>query len=432
MKLGRTSAVWKILMRHLLLCGFSSSFLSPKPQGHQERTSIGALVNMTRHPSIGSITYSLATLFILLSPVTGTGYAFDTASCSPAAIQFLGLTVRRAVTISANTVTVLTGDALRGPSSDIMASINDVMDVTNPVNYIQAVFTGGQVTLPNGQSQQISGIASYTDSLPNFDSSQSPADNGADAQGNVLFFCNSNRLGQARDGLYNNFNTYDGYGVVRGGSVIDHVYYRQPYQQCQQGVVAFLVHSAQGHADRVTICEWVLQPILTRVSQGESWDTRLTINRLRSLLPVSPSNPFSQGLPVELAALIQARNQRIQQNFVGNLPNWNSMRDIDTTVGFDSWLIYILTQTREGGFRTGVGDNAVSRVRGWPTNGWSIASANRMGGHLRSLTYMLVAQVVFSISVGLEFNSAGGFSGFYPPGEAVAPPFDFGRDPFPE
>ena len=140
---------------------------------------------MTCHPSIGSIAYSLATLFILLSPVAGNGYAFDSVSCSPEAIQFLNLQMRRAVTISANTVKVLNDNPLR-LSSHISDRIGNVMDVVNPVSSLQAVFAGGQVAGPNGQLQQISGIASYTQLLANFDSSAPPAGNGADVQGNVV------------------------------------------------------------------------------------------------------------------------------------------------------------------------------------------------------------------------------------------------------
>ena len=140
---------------------------------------------MTCHPWIGSIAYSLAILFILLSPVTGNGYAFDSASCSPYAIQYVNLQMRRAVRISANTANYLTDDPYFNPSA-VMDLIGDVMDVVDPISSIQAVFTGGQVAGPNGQLQQISGIASYTQLLANFDSSAPAVDNGADVQGNVV------------------------------------------------------------------------------------------------------------------------------------------------------------------------------------------------------------------------------------------------------
>ena len=162
-------------------------FLSPKVQSHRERTSIGALLNMISCPRNGStsIAYSLAIIFILLSPVTGAGYAFDSASCSPEAIQYINLQMRRAVTISVNTVTVLNQGGLRVPTA-IMDRIGDLMGVNNPIGYIKAVLTGGQMPGTNGRLQQISGIASYTQLLPNFDSSAPPATNGADAQGNLV------------------------------------------------------------------------------------------------------------------------------------------------------------------------------------------------------------------------------------------------------
>lgn len=103
-----------------------------------------------------------------------------------------------------------------------------------------------------------------------------------------------------------------------------------------------MVHSAQGHADRVTICEWLLQPIADYWAQTRSWDTNVTINQMRSLIPAQPSNPMSPGLPIELSRLIRERDRRLQQTRVSTLPNWNSMKDIDMTVGFDSWLIYIV------------------------------------------------------------------------------------------
>ncbi|KAL9067455.1 MAG: hypothetical protein Q9161_006887 [Pseudevernia consocians] len=106
-------------------------------------------------------------------------------SCSRDAIQYLNLQMRRAVTISANTVKVLNDNPLHLPS-DISDRIGNVMDVVDPVSSLQAVFAGGQVAGPNGQLQQISGIASYTQLLANFDSSAPPADNGADVQGNVV------------------------------------------------------------------------------------------------------------------------------------------------------------------------------------------------------------------------------------------------------
>lgn len=122
---------------------------------------------------------------MLLSPVTGAGYATDSASCSRNAALYIKLQMRRAVTISVNTATVLNEGGLDIPTA-IKDRIGDVMDVTNPIDYVKAVFTGGQLTGPNGQLQQISGIGSYSELLPNFDSSEPPATNGADVEGNLV------------------------------------------------------------------------------------------------------------------------------------------------------------------------------------------------------------------------------------------------------
>lgn len=134
--------------------------------------------------------------------------------------------------------------------------------------------------------------------------------------------------------------------IYLSGRNIQQVYFRQPYYQCQPGATAFMVHSAQGHADRITVCEWLLEPFINHWVQGESWDTRITINNMRSLLPAQPSNPMSPGIPIELENLIQSRNQWLERIGVSNLPNWNRMSDIDMTVGFDSWMIYIVKRPR--------------------------------------------------------------------------------------
>lgn len=130
-------------------------------------------------PRIMSIIYCLATLSIILNPVTGLGYAFDSASCSLDAIQYLNIQMRRATRISANTVTVLNQGGLHVPSA-ITDRIGNLMAVDDPVSYIKAVLNAGILAGSNGQSQQISGVASYNSLLPNFDSSQGVVEQGAD------------------------------------------------------------------------------------------------------------------------------------------------------------------------------------------------------------------------------------------------------------
>ena len=77
-------------------------------------------------------------------------------------------------------------DDIEAPLNNVMRMIN-FLDMEPAYLSIRRIFTGGQVFLPNSaaQLQDISGIASYTEELPNFDSRESPADNAADTQGNL-------------------------------------------------------------------------------------------------------------------------------------------------------------------------------------------------------------------------------------------------------
>ena len=140
---------------------------------------------MTRHYSkIVSIAYSLATLFTLISRVAAGGYAFDTSSCSPAAISFLDYELKRALTIVRNSARILHQDEV---PDDITDPIRFMMNDPEFITPVRAVFAGGQVESATwGLPQQIAGINSYSaQALPNFNS----VENGRptiDTQGNLV------------------------------------------------------------------------------------------------------------------------------------------------------------------------------------------------------------------------------------------------------
>ena len=131
-----------------------------------------------------SIAFSLATLFTLISRVAAGGYAFDTASCSPAAIEFLDYEFKRALTIVRNSARILQQDEV---PDDIIGPIRFMMNNAEFITPVRAVFAGGQVeSATGGLPQQIAGINSYSAQvLPNFNS----AANGrptTDTQGNLV------------------------------------------------------------------------------------------------------------------------------------------------------------------------------------------------------------------------------------------------------
>ena len=78
----------------------------------EKRLGPSALLNTTRHSMYGSIACSLAIFFTLLSSVTGSGFAFDTGSCSAQEIAFLTIQFQRAVTTCVNTGNVLSQDEI--------------------------------------------------------------------------------------------------------------------------------------------------------------------------------------------------------------------------------------------------------------------------------------------------------------------------------
>lgn len=71
---------------------------------------------------------------------------------------------------------------------DITDPIGFMMNEGEPITDLRAVFVGGQVSNRNGngQVQQIPGIASYTQVLQSFDSTDPSANNPADTPGNLV------------------------------------------------------------------------------------------------------------------------------------------------------------------------------------------------------------------------------------------------------
>lgn len=138
---------------------------------------------MAFHSRTKYVVYSFATLFILLSPVTAGGYAFDTATCSPAAIDFLTVEMKRAVTTCSNVLTFL--DIRRNELPDnLMEPIYSATGTLDLIPSIFAVFGGGEIR--NRYSQGwIEGIESYDTLLPNYDSTSNAA-NAADVEGNLV------------------------------------------------------------------------------------------------------------------------------------------------------------------------------------------------------------------------------------------------------
>ena len=139
---------------------------------------------MAFHSRTKYVVYSFATLFILLSPVTAGGYAFDTATCSPAAIDFLTVEMKRAVTTCSNVLTFL--DTRRNELPDnLMEPIYSATGTYDPIPSIFAVFGGGETINRYSQAAWIEGIESYDTLLPNYDSTSNAA-NAADVQGNLV------------------------------------------------------------------------------------------------------------------------------------------------------------------------------------------------------------------------------------------------------
>ena len=147
------------------------------------------LRSMTRYYSIVAfIASGLAILFILMSPVAALGYAFDTESCSPEAIEFLDHELKRAITIARNSARVLGQRTIPIPSrlyEPITYLFGDVNNWTTIRKSVRAVFEGGTVQNARG-SQIISGITSYgLLTLPNFNSTMN-ARPLEDREGNLV------------------------------------------------------------------------------------------------------------------------------------------------------------------------------------------------------------------------------------------------------
>lgn len=117
-----------------------------------------------------------------------------------------------------------------------------------------------------------------------------------------------------------------------------------PYRPCGPGSAAFFVHSVRGRADRVTICAWILELQLAQLRVGRPWDTTTSINAMRAEVAAYPPDPEGP----ELEALIANRNAAFAQHYpeMVRLYQAGQISDIDLSVGFDSWLIYIVSRPR--------------------------------------------------------------------------------------
>ena len=126
------------------------------------------LRSMTRYYSIVAfIASGLAILFILMSPVAALGYAFDTESCSPEAIEFLDHELKRAITIARNSARVLSqSEVPSGLSGPIKYLFGDFYNWITIRQSVRAVFDGGTVQDAGGSRYISGGIASYGLLLP--------------------------------------------------------------------------------------------------------------------------------------------------------------------------------------------------------------------------------------------------------------------------
>lgn len=163
---------------------------SEKSSSFQDTHSIllispAKLVNMTRHSKLRSIVCSMATFSTLLSPVTGFGFAFDTASFSPQAIAFLTVQFQGTVFTCVNGVIVLGQEQV---SNDITDPIGFTMNELELIIDLRVVFIGEQVSNrnENRQVQQILGISNYTQVLLSSDLTDSTANNSADTASNLI------------------------------------------------------------------------------------------------------------------------------------------------------------------------------------------------------------------------------------------------------
>lgn len=147
------------------------------------------------NPSSGTacIAYGLAILFVLLSPVTGQGFAFDSSSCSLEAMSYLRDKFQRAARISENSGNVLDFPGPRGDYTWIAQSLMDplrhILGGVTPaiaVEVLRGVFT--KWSNPDLWLDTRVGIASYWNYLGVFDSRATPRPSRVDRQGNLVIF----------------------------------------------------------------------------------------------------------------------------------------------------------------------------------------------------------------------------------------------------
>lgn len=162
---------------------------------------------MTSSPKRRFVVCSLAILFIFLRTVTGNGFAFDSVSCSrigqpdlstdeaanllALSTEFLTFEMRRASMIARNTAGAMRVDIapndVKRPIYNVMRYTNEYWFIGDALSAVKKIFTGGRILIPNTvQYPDIPGTASLTQELPNFDSRESPDDNAADRQGNLV------------------------------------------------------------------------------------------------------------------------------------------------------------------------------------------------------------------------------------------------------
>lgn len=122
------------------------------------------------------------------------------------------------------------------------------------------------------------------------------------------------------------------------------IYFGQPYRHCAPGEAAFFVHPVRGLADRVRICDWVLEEFVAHFSAGQSWDTTLSINHMRTLAPADPADPGSIEGRQQVEGFIEARNAALLPILPDLVIDYDMghLSDIDLSMGFDTWLIYIV------------------------------------------------------------------------------------------
>ncbi|CAF9923492.1 hypothetical protein IMSHALPRED_005942 [Imshaugia aleurites] len=341
------------------------------------------------NPSSGTacIAYGLAILFVLLSPVTGQGFAFDSSSCSLEAMSYLRDKFQRAARISENSGNVLDFPGPRGDYTWIAQSLMDplrhILGGVTPaiaVEVLRGVFT--KWSNPDLWLDTRVGIASYWNYLGVFDSRATPRPSRVDRQGNLLVYCNDNRLGRVEWDHTNLYQTSD-----RDSGIL----YAQPYQECAEGSRAFLIHAYPGRADRVTVCDWLLQSALQSASQGVDWSTTINIIEMRNDLP---DNPSTGRVQPELVQFIEVeRNGLLPEDLAESYNSPRGLTDMDLSIGFDTWLIYVFAKCYAGGYKQDINNQQhVYPSATWAALDGFIGEEGNLVNQDYAVTYMVAAQ----------------------------------------